>query len=55
MPTQIAHQPSFRSGTLTIRIFSGDYIDLPPLAVSWPFAQASRSLFDGNLLTQFST
>lgn len=24
MPSQIAHQPSFRSGTLTIRIFSGN-------------------------------
>jgi hypothetical protein len=32
MPTQIAHQPSFRSGTLTIRIFSGKYFKLlsPP-------------------------
>jgi hypothetical protein len=30
MPTQIAHQPSFRSGTLTIRIFSGDYIKCFP-------------------------
>jgi serum/glucocorticoid-regulated kinase 2 len=29
MPSQIVHQPSFRSGTLTIRIFSGNVLVLP--------------------------
>jgi serum/glucocorticoid-regulated kinase 2 len=43
MPTQIVHQPSFRSGTLTIRIFSGDY--LPCLSHSWADGATLSTLY----------
>jgi serum/glucocorticoid-regulated kinase 2 len=49
MPTQIAHQPSFRSGTLTIRIFSGNYSkhilpSYPSLCASKPSICLRRQL-----------
>ena len=48
MPTQIAHQPSFRSGTLTIRIFSGKCINLPLPRRVLVFARAIPRLSAGS-------